>query len=443
MTCQVDQRLMAPGSFTIDLLPDAPEWVTEITARHLAAVMVFPGKVTNPNKVGLLELIGDAWYVGLHTARPNRRLGFAGYGPAWLLKLARQPSDQTISKRPLYNGSSTSWVRNNVLRTGVSETQGIQPGPIMVAAGASSPTKGGKIPAGQEPLETLSDVARRFGKEWDFRTGYQLEVAARSDLFRVTPAVMATDKRGGLDMTLDGLDAVRFTERDDWEDYATTVAVPFTPPDFEFGVAYEVGDTVVASDGTFYECTTAHTSSGSNLPPSSKWSAVDPYGSASLGSTPYLSPFSGAQVVARKVVQARNATTYDDATDVATAQLARFDQPQREVTIDTDTFNLQRIAGGSGKVLAGDNLYVFSRDHDLYDTSAQVVWKGRSLPAATIRVQGVRTRVDPSMSVVVLSWDGTAFNAVSLDRWVDYERPGATLDLGEPRRRRAPTAVTI
>lgn len=447
MTCQVEKRLMAPGSFTIDLTPDAPEWLVDMTSRHLAAVLVLPGKVTNPAKVPITQLYADAWYVGIHNARPDRRRGFGGFGPSWLLKLARQPSDQTVSKRPLYDGTSNnSWIRNQVLRMGVSENQGLLAGPIMAAAAASTPKKSGKIPAGQEPLETLTDIARRFGKEWDISSGLYLEVASRSELFRVTPTVMATSKMGGSDLNLDGLSAVELTERDSWADYATTVAVPFTADDYEYGVAYEVGDTVVATSGIYYECNTAHTSSGANEPPGSKWDQVNPYGSASLVSVPYLSPFSGSAVLARRVETARNVNTYDDATDVAAARLARYDQAQRDITLDTDTFNLNRVAGGGvGKVMAGDNIYAFSREHDLYDTSAQVLWRGRVVPAATVRVHAVRTKVDPSMSVVVYSSDGSSFAPVDISRWVAFEKPGATLELGEPRRRRGagggPTAL--
>lgn len=444
MTCQVETRLMAPGSFTIDLIDDTPEEVIALTARHLAAVLVFPGQVTNPTKVPIAQLLADAWYVGIHTARPDRRRGFGGYGPAWLLKLARAPKDVKVSKRPLYDGSSNnSWVRNQVLRVGNSETQGLTAGPIMVAAGAATPKKAGNVRAGQEPLEILGDVARRFSKEWDIRSGSQLEVAARSDLFTVTPTVLATPKGGGDDLNVDGLDAARFTERDDWDDYTTTVAVPFDADDYEFGVAYEVGDTVVvATDGTYYECVTAHTSSGANLPPSSEWAARDPYGEASLTS-PYVSPFSGSAVVSRKVEQARNASTYDDATDIATARLARWDQAQRTITLDTETFNLNRVVGGTGKIRAGDNIYAFSRDHDLYDNTAQVMWQGVAVPATTIRVQAIRTQVDSQMSVVVYSWDGSAFSTVDISTWVAFEKRGSSLDLGEPRRRRPPTAVTI
>jgi hypothetical protein len=431
MTARFTTMLMAPGSFTVDL-DDAPELVLDLTERAFGAIIVLPVKVTNPAKVPLAQLYADATYVGIHQARPDRRGGFSGYGPAHLLRLARQASEQSVSKRPLYNGSSTSWVRNNVLRVGVAENNGLTAGPIMVAAGASSPTKGGKVPEGQEPLETLADVARRFGKEWDIVEGSKLEVAARADLFRVTPTCVATPKADGDDLNLRGLVGSRFTERDEWDDYTTEVAVPFTPPDYEFGVAYEVGDTVVASDGTFYECNSAHTSSGANLPPGTKWDARDPYGLDTLGSVPYANPFDGADIVSRRVVQARNATTYDDASDIAAAQLGRYDQHRQSITLDTKTFDLD------GKVRAGDNIYAFSREHDLFDLTAEVAWRGRPAPLATVRVQEVETSIDHAMSV--LFYD-TASGLVDLSRWVRFEERGQRLRLGTPRRRRGPVAA--
>lgn len=432
----IETRLMAPGSFSIKL-NNPPEWVRRLTARALAAVVVMPGHVTNASKYAITDLFSAASYVGIHTGRSGAREELSGYGPAFLLKLARQPSDQKISKRPLYNGSSTSWLRNNVLRTGSSETQGIQVGPITVAAGAATPTKGGNVREGQEPLEILGDISRRFGKEWDFRNGYQLEVASRSSLFAVTPTCIAVPKSVGDDLSLASLSAVAFDERDDWDDFATEVAVPFTADDYEYSVAYAVGDTVVDVNGTYYECIVAHTSSGANQPPSSKWSEVTPYGVATTGSVPYVSPLSGNAIVSRRVVTARNANTYDDACDVAAAQLARFDQPQREIRLDTATFNIE------GKVRAGDNIYAFSPEHELYDNTAQVSYGGRLLPAATVRVQGVRTAVDAKKGVLVYSWNGSSFDLDDITEWVDFEKEGQTLDLGEPRRRRPPTAVTL
>lgn len=430
----IETRHQAPGRFTIEL-DNPPDRVRELTARFHAAVIVLPGKVNHPEKMTLAALYAAAQYVGIHTGREDSRCTLNGYGPAYLLTLARQPSDKTVSKRPLYNGGSTSWVRNNVLRVGSSESNGITAGPIMTAAGAATPTKGGKIPAGQEPLETLGDVARRFGKEWTCDKGV-LEVASRSSLFAVTPTCVAAVKSSGSDLNVDGLEVVEFSERDDVDDFATEVAVPFTPDDFAYGVAYEVGDTVVASDGTFYECTTAHTSSGANQPPSSKWSAVDPYGVATTSSVPYVNPFDGTELVARRVVQARNATTYDDASDIATNQLARFDDVQRHITLSSDDFHID------GKVKAGDNIYAFDPGNDLVG-STQVPFRGRVLPCATVRVRAVREAVDARKQVLLYSWDGSAQVLDDVTPWVAFEKRGQMLELGEPKRRRPTSAVAV
>lgn len=434
-----ETRLMAPGRFAVDLVDDTPEHIAALTAAYGTGVIVLPGQVFNPNKVPLANLYADAAYVGIHVARPNKRLGFAGYGPAHLLRLARAPEDQTVSKRPLYNGTSnTSHLRNNVLRVGVAETNGLEVGPLTAAAAASTPKKSARIAAGQEPLEILGDVARRFGKEWDIRDGNKLEVVARSSLFAVTPTCVATPKAEGDDLNLDGLSAVEFTERDDIDDWASEVTVGFTPPDYSFSETYAAGDTIVHTDGTYYECILANgagTGAGTKIPGSapSYWTARDPYGSATLGSVPYGNPFDGADLVARRVEQARNADTYDDATDIAVARLARWDEPQQDITLDTETFNL------SGKVRAGDNIYAFSREHELYDTSAQVMWKGRPTPLATIRVQAIDTNVDSSMSVLVVP--PSTLVPVDVSPWVAFESAGQRLQLGQPRRRNRVAAL--
>ena len=106
--------------------------------------------------------------------------------------------------------------------------------------------------------------------------------------------------------------------------------------------------------------------------------------------------------------------------------MARWDEPQRDITLDTETFNL------SGKVRAGDKIYAFSREHELYDTTAQVMWKGRPTPLATIRVQAIDTNVDSSMSVLVVP--PSTLEPVDVTPWVAFESAGQRLTLGQPRR---------
>ena len=160
-----ETRLMAPGRFAVDLVDDTPEHIAALTGEYGTGVIVIPGQVFNPNKVPLANLYADAAYVGIHVARPNKRLGFSGYGPAHLLRLARAPADQTVPKRPLYNGTSnTSPLRNTVLRVGVAETNGLEVGPLTAGAAVSSYVRTapvGVISSGYEPRNSAS--ARRSG----------------------------------------------------------------------------------------------------------------------------------------------------------------------------------------------------------------------------------------------------------------------------------------
>jgi hypothetical protein len=212
--------------------------------------------------------------------------------------------------------------------------------------------------------------------------------------------------------------------------------VPFTPPDYSFSETYAAGDTIVATSGTYWECILANgagTGAGTKIPGSapSYWSQVDTYGEAT-GST-YPDPFTGASVVARRVETARNADSFDDATDIATARLSRWSAVQRDITLDTATFNLD------GKVRAGDNIYAFSREHGLFDLTAQVMWHGRPTPFQTVRCQWVRTNVDASMSVLVVP--GSTLVPVDVSPWVAWESAGQVLGLGQPRRRNRVAAL--
>lgn len=428
-----ETQLMGPGQFTIDLTDDTPDDIAALTSSFFAAVLVMPGPIANPNKVPVSRLYTDAAFVGIHTGSQDR-LRFAGYGPAFLLRLAKAPTDVKVPKRPLYNGGSDSWLRNWVLRTDQGETQGLQVGSLT--SSSSTPKKAGVVRAGQEPLEILTERARLFSKEWDIRDGNKVHVAARSDLFVTTPTCTAVAGAQGSDLNLEGLEDPRFTNRTDVDDYATTVAVGFDPPDWDFNVDYEVDDTIVATSGIYYECKVAHQSTGSNLPGGegswgTYWRVVDPYGEATA-SAAYGNPFDGADVVARRVEQARNATTYDDATDIATARLGRWGAVAQDLTLDTDTFNI------TGKIRAGDNLWAFSRQHGLYDNANQVMWEGRPLPAVKLRCRWLRTNVDASMSVLVVVEGGAA---VDVSPWVRFESSGQVVGLGEPRRRKRLAAL--
>lgn len=418
----------APGRFDLELVAPPVE-VREIVGKLGTAIVFHRARLSEPRAFSVADLFSMSMFTGILTGGSPDGSRLEGLGPAYLLTLAKQEKDQTISKRPLYDGSNTSWVRNNVLRLGVSENNGVTVGTIT---SASTPKKSGKIEAGQTPLSVLEDVCRRFSRFWRVNPNGTLDVGTQAGLWPSTsaPSVVASPKGVGRELNVTGLTGVEVSELDDFDDYASEVVVNFTADDYAFGVAYEVGDTVVATSGAYYECKLAHTSSGANLPPNTTyWDAREPYGTATASSV-FVNPFTASGLVARRVDTARNATTYDDATDIATNRLARFDDVAKEITISTDSFNV------SGACEAGDTIYVFSPEHGLVDKANEVPAGGQLLPAAAVRVTAVEENVSSGMGAVAVWWNGAEQRVTDLSPWVRFEEAGARLELGEPRRLR-------
>lgn len=424
----IETVVQAPGRFDL-AFDDPPEDIKKLTTRAYSLLVVTPAPVDAAG-IGITNLKTVASYTGIVKGRGNDRASISGYGPAILLTGARQQKDQKIPKRPLYDGNNNSWIRNSVLRLGASESNGISVGTI---ASSATPTKPGNIKAGQTPLEVLNDVCRRFSRSWRVNPDGTLDVGTRATLWptTTTPTAIATPLGGGKDFGITGLPSVEFDESDDWDDYTTQVVASFTADDYEFGVDYVANDTVVASNGTYYECILAHTSSGANLPPNATyWQSVEPYGTASITS-PYLSPFNSSAIIERRVVDAKNASRVDDADDVASNQLDRFDQAQREIKISSDSWSVP------DDVDAGDTIWVYDPENDLYDKGNQVAYQGRVVHPLAARVNAVRDACSEGRGYYLISYDGSAFVLDDLTPYVAYESPSVALEVGEPRRLRA------
>lgn len=418
----------APGRFELELV-DPPAEVRDIVGKLGTAIVFTRTRLSDPLAYTVANLFAMSAFTGIVAGGASDGSSIDGYGPAYLLTLARQEKDQTVSKRPLYDGSNTSWIRNNVLRLGVSENNGVTVGTIT---SSSTPKKPGKIEAGQTPLSVLEDACRRFSRYWRVNADGTLDVGTKPTLWPSVsaPTVVASPKGLGRELNITGLTGVRVSEVDDFDDYASEVVVNFTADDYAFGVAYEDGDTVVATSGKYYECKLGHTSSGANLPPNGTyWTEREPYGTATASSV-FVNPFNTAGLVARRVDTSRNATTFDDATDIATNRLARFDDVTKEITISTDSFNV------SGACQPGDVIFAYSPEHGLVDTANEVPFGGQSLPAAAVPVTAVEENVSAGMGAVAIWWNGSAQRVTDLSPWMKLEPEGARLELGEPRRLR-------
>lgn len=429
---------MAAGSWTLDLDPQAPERIKDLSDNAFMQVVVTACHVDS-DAMSVSSLLGIARYAGVYRKRSQDRCRWEGAGLAVMLgdedgKGNVHVSESSPSRRPLYDGSNTSVVRNLVLRNGSGGANGVTVGTI---ASSATPTKKVKIEAGmsgRDVLDLACDVFTTSGSnpyEWRINPPGTLDVALRQTLFpsTVTPTAVATRRTsafGAGSATLELLPVTRFDQVDDWLDYSTTVAVHFTPDDYAFGVAYEVGDTVVASDGTYYRCSTAHTSSGANLPPSSKWASVDPYGEATLGSVPY-DDLGGSDVVFRRVEESRAVRDADDADNVATRKLGRYDDPDRRPSLSTDLFDVGSVCR------PGDSVYLFDPDTGCYSLSTQVDGGSGLVFPLVVRVQGLSWPVRRGMGVYAVV-GGSSGTATDLSDWVVFEEGDARVDVGQPRR---------
>lgn len=387
----IETVFQAPGRFDLDF-DNPPEAIKALTARAFGALIVTPAPV-NGAALAYSDLLSLASYTGIITGRSANRTKITGYGPAYLLTLAKQKTTASVTARPLYNESNDSWIRNNVLRLGSSENNGITVGTI---ASSAANAKTGKVKAGDTPLSVLKDVCRRYSREWRINPNGTLDVATASTLYptKTTPTALATPKGGSRDLTIVGLPSVVFDETDDWDEYTTTVTVNDD------------------DDGT-------HS------------------GDSTLGSTPYVNPFNATALVSRRVVISRTSDTNADCDAVAAQQLDRFDQVQREITMSTDAYTI------SDHVDAGDYIWAYDPDNDLYDTANEVTFQGNSVWPTKVRVTAVQDSCSSEKGYYLYTWNGSAQVLTDVTPYVAFEDHQVKLELGEPRRNRAATPTLI
>lgn len=434
----IETVLQAPGRFEL-AFDNPPEEIRKLTARAFAALIVTPAPLARGDDYTYSDLLAMASYVGIVTARSDDRTKISGYGPAWLLNGPRVEADAVKTSRPFYDGTNTSWIRNDVLQLGTSQNNGITVGTI---SSSSSGAKKGALTKGQSRLDVLNWTCRRFGKEWRINPNGTLDAGSKATMYptTTTPTAMVTRVNGGSEVDIKGLAALEVDDRVDWDDYTSEVVAHYQADDYDWGISYAVGDTVVTAlwTGSYYKCKLAHTSSATNQPPNTTyWDAVNAYATSTLSPSVYVNPYSASAIIQRRVIDAKNVTDYGDAGDVADQQLARFDDINEELTISTDVYDI------SSSVKAGDGINVWDPENDLYNISNPVAYQGRLVYPRVVRVHAVRDACTAVKGYYLRSWNGTAQELHDLTPFVAFESSGVTLECGQPRRRRAVTPVSF
>lgn len=387
----INVQHQAPGAWDLTLDPHTPEEIKDLSARFNARLIVTPAWVDG-RSVGVASLIDIALYSGVLYEREKGRLDWHGHGLPILLGDDHGLGNTwgtsfSVGSRPMYDGSNTSWIRDNVLRVGSGGAGGITVGTIASSAGSP---KTGKITAGDTQRKVLGWVCRVYSKEWRINPDATLDVAAEATLWPSASASDATKvkavAKGG---DHEGLPAVALEAADDWRDYTTDV--------------------------------TAN-------------------GQGATGSDSITSPYvdlDGDPIIKRRVVSASNADTASDCDTIAAQQLGRFDQPNTAVELTTSRHEI------TGAAQPGDTILAYDPDQDLYDLTKKVAYEGRQLPMIAIRVMGHRQPMREEWGKYLYSWNGAAFELHDLTPYVVAEAGATVLEVGAPKRRRGITPVSI
>lgn len=394
----VDERLMAAGSFTLDLDPATPESIRALTAYGFGRVVVTPIWVDSGD-IATADLLDLALFTGVYRKHSNDRCRWEGAGLPVLLgdedgKANTHTSTTNVSARPLYDGSNTSAIRNNVLRNGAGGANGITVGTI---ASAASPTKEFNIEVGDSPRDVLDFVCDLYTTsgsnpyEWKVKPDGGLDVALRNTLFPtcVTPTTIATrstDVPGDVPSTVKVIPVDGFDPVEDVEDWSSTV--------------YVTGPTVTLF-GTEYTYT----------------------GSADIGSNPY-DDLAGDELIMRRVVTSNKSKSNADNAAIAVRKLGRYDDVERHLSVSTD------LADVRAWLAPGDAMYVSDDDGNVFDLAVQVDVGAVVHPLVT-RVSGMSWPITDGMGVYSVVGSGTV---VDLSDFVVFGDGPCRLDVGEPRR---------
>lgn len=403
----VDERLMAAGTWSMNLDPATPESIKALSANAYSQVVVTPVRVDS-SAIAADDLADLALYTGLIRDRSDDRLQWGGPGLPVLLgdedgKANTHTASSAVAARPLYNGSATSWVRNNVLRAGAGGANGIRVGAI---ASSATPAKAGNVEVGDSPRDVLDFVCDLFSGsggnpyEWNINPDGTLDVARRATLFPKTAAPTTIAVSGTPVRDTPALKVVPMSQLevvDDWEDWSSTVFV--------------TGPTVTLF-GTEY------TFSGSD----------------DISSNPY-NDLDGVDIVMRRVVTSNKSKSNADNEAIAERKMNRFDSVARRLSMSTDMDDVRSW------VKPGDSMYVFDEDADLLSLSVQVDAGETVFPLAS-RVHGMNWPVTAGMGVyhfrpnysVGELWPQSTVVVTDLSEYVVFDEPGVRFDMGEPRR---------
>jgi hypothetical protein len=124
--------------------------------------------------------------------------------------------------------------------------------------------------------------------------------------------------------------------------------------------------------------------------------------------------------------------------NVAAGQRVAHDEPEWRITARTDAFAVMRIIGTGTTCRCWDPENGLARMQWISPTlTPAFYYRGELLQPSPFYAQAVTMPIEDGMGVYMHKADGTD-EIIDLSPYVEWERPGATLELGSAGRRLAP-----
>lgn len=324
---------MVPAAWSLRLSETTPRSVLDAldpTYYAFGHIIITPNRIDDPG-ITAAGLLSVARYTGIYRSRPSHfELGGPGLA-AWLGD--EDGKGDVVGGSYTANQSFVNWVTaiNYAAFTAGTYTAIGGPGNLN---------------------HTLTDISRRdalnfvcdfYTAEWRVTPAGVLDAGPVANLFVTTPTAVVQRMSGGRDINVTGIKADLDLSRD-FDDYTTDVRV------------------------------NGATTTGT-----------------ATSSPPYLDLLGNPVIFTRIIDSPETIAAHVNA--VAQAQLNRFTDPRKQVTLSSDMYDI------GADFVVGDEINVYDPDLGLVDTTNDVIYRGETIYPISIRCLGMTWPVQQGMGV--------------------------------------------
>ena len=383
----ITQRLMRLGRWTANF-----EGIDPATLEHFGHVIVTRQRVDSRVLDGTAMLTVSA-YTGLIRSRATTGGGTVEVSGAGLEVWLGDEDDKGVVLEVPRNFSNDTFA--DVLDRSASEPYGLlrddRGGQTAIRAGTIHPVPG-TYTAGhdlQSQRSAIGYVLDTFRAEYRINPDGTFDAGRADDLFETSPeAIIVAD--AGSDPNTEGIPGQSESERD-VDDYTTRVVL----------LARGEGDAI-------------------------------PTGTADIASNPYVDLW-GRPVVRTRLIN-ESETSVGNSDRRARLQLNRFINTRDDIRLVTDDYEID------GTFNVGDTVWVYDPDQGLVDLGNEVIYRGRTLNPAAIRILGMTWPITEGMGVYHRSGTGEITDLTDNVLW---ETSGTSLEVGATPRLVTPSTTSV